>query len=327
MTDKNAYIPVISTFKDPKLHIPNLEEKNIPKTLFKSLTSWNINMDLFNVSSIFKNKVKWDSESFKRNNFDWKVDFYSRENKDKKVYKPIQCKIHYLRNINNNFKFKDFLISTNNNMKIKNYIIFFNNTLIRSPPLSQISINHQRLAHYEYLTTFQKNIKLLPSSQEKYEIKSPKSISQKKVFNSSLSPIARNPFPLTIIGKSVISGLSSDITLLRICFRVGEALKIFNLQQNSMILYLIEFFGIIKESIKKEKSFTYIVGDLFHPLKGPYIYATYYGDQTMFTFQNGEIVRILGIFKKKKEIKNELKIIKINSITWEEIQSIKETIK
>ncbi|KTW31825.1 uncharacterized protein T551_01086 [Pneumocystis jirovecii RU7] len=327
MTNTNPQISVISTFKRPKLYTHNFEKKDVAEIFLKPSCAWNTSKDMSNVSSIFNGKIKWDSLSFKTDNFAWRTDscqsvYGFKENENKETYQQVKYKKYSPKNINNNFDLSDTLIHKNNNKITENCAKISNNTTVQLIPFSTTA-SSQKITN-EHIET-QKNNELLSFLERKYETITPKFSPQKKI--DSISPIARNPFPLTIVGKSVISGLSSDITLLRTCFRVGEALKVFNLQQNSKILYFIEFFGIIKESDNKKESTTYVVGDLFHPLKGPYIYASYYDNKTTFKFQNGEMVRILGIFKKKKVTKNELKVAKMYLSTWEEIYRIKETIK
>ncbi|CCJ28439.1 unnamed protein product [Pneumocystis jirovecii] len=317
MTNTNPQISVISTFKRPKLYTHNFEKKDVAEIFLKPSCAWNTSKDMSNVSSIFNGKIKWDSLSFKTDNFAWRTDscqsvYGFKENENKETYQQVKYKKYSPKNINNNFDLSDTLIHKNNNKITENCAKISNNTTVQLIPFSTTA-SSQKITN-EHIET-QKNNELLSFLERKYETITPKFSPQKKI--DSISPIARNPFPLTIVGKSVISGLSSDITLLRTCFRVGEALKVFNLQQNSKILYFIEFFGIIKESDNKKESTTYVVGDLFHPLKGPYIYASYYDNKTTFKFQNGEM----------KVTKNELKVAKMYLSTWEEIYRIKETIK
>ncbi|KAG5519174.1 hypothetical protein PMAC_002262 [Pneumocystis sp. 'macacae'] len=311
-TNINAQISIISTSKRPKLYTHDFEKKEIPEIL-KSSSTWNINKDMSNVSSIFNRKIKWDSLPLKTDNFALKIDFCQsfykfEENENKETSLQTKHKEYSSENIDNNSNLNNTSINKNDNEVLESYALFRSNSTTESIPFSGTT-NFQKTMYNERFTT-QKNDEFPSFIKTEYETITPKFSPQKKEFNSVL-PIARNPFPVAILGKSVISGLSSDITLLRTCFRVGEALKVFNLQQNSKILYFTEFFGIIKESINKKDLIIYTVGDLFHPLKGPYIYALYYDNHDTFKFKNGEI----------------LKVTKMYPSTWEEIHRIKETIK
>ncbi|KAG4306338.1 hypothetical protein PORY_000326 [Pneumocystis oryctolagi] len=327
MTDINACISIIPPFEHSKLYTHSFEKKNSSNSFLKPYCAWNVNKDMSNVSSIFKEKIKWDSLSFKTENFNKGIGFYEsshklEQNKNKSC-QQIESKKHS-ESKSNDYDLKHVSVSIDNERVSKNCEILCNN--FTNELTLPIVTDSQEITYYKPFATEKNNESLSFSESGDKEVE-PKFVLKNKTSKFTMSPIARNPFPMTITGKSVISGLSSDNTLLRTCFRAGEALKVFNHQQNSMILYFIEFFGIIKESNDKKEYITYVVGDLFHPLRGPYIYASYYNNHTMFKFQNGEIVRILGIFKKKRGIKNELRAVKICTSTWEEIQRIKDTIK
>ncbi|KTW30777.1 hypothetical protein T552_00489 [Pneumocystis carinii B80] len=318
MTDLNIYIT--ETNKEFKGKVNFKKELD---TLLKIPHTRDLNKDLSNVSSIFKEKIKWDSLSLKKNDFYWRNDPYylkydtyeSKQEKNQEKYKEIEY-------IDEDSK-KNITILNENDQIIKNDELVHNN-VTKEPNFHSKTLDD---SHKDQSTiSIQKNNENSLLFEENCNISTDEFTSENKSFSHPISPIARSPFPLTIVGKSVISGLSSNDTLLRTCFRVGEALKVSNLQKNSMIVYLIEFFGIIKEFNKKKGFFTYVIADLFHPLRGPYIYASYHDYHITIAFQNNDIVRILGVFRKNKT-KNEINVIKMYPCTWEKIQHIKETIK
>ncbi|QSL64202.1 hypothetical protein MERGE_000357 [Pneumocystis wakefieldiae] len=313
----------------------NFKKEREPSTLLKIPHAWNFNKDLSNVSSIFKDKIKWDSLSFKKNEFYWKNDPYylnryktyeSKKEENQGKYQKKEYTKDFSKYITHNSK-TNISILNQDNQKIKNDESIDNN-LAKKPNFNSKTLdNSQKITHKDHST-----ISVLKNNEEPLlfetncNISTHEFASKKKSFDYPISPIARSPFPLTIVGKSVISGLSSNDTLLRTCFRVGEALKVSNLQKSSMIVYLVEFFGIIKEFNEKKGLFTYVIADLFHPLRGPYIYASYHDYHTIIAFQNNDIVRVLGVFKKNKT-KNEINVIRMYPCTWEKIQHIKEIMK
>ncbi|EMR11339.1 hypothetical protein PNEG_00368 [Pneumocystis murina B123] len=331
MTDLNIYIPVTNKNFEEKV---NLKKKKESDTLLKIPETWNFNRDLSNVSSIFKEKIKWDSLSLKKIEFHWKnypyylkYDAYkSKQEKNQEKYQKIEYIKSFPEYISDNSK-TNITILNEDNQIIKNNELTDNNLTKKPNFHSKALDNSQKITYKNHSTiSIQKNNEKSLLFKTNCNISTHEFVSKKESFNYPISPIARNPFPLTILGKSVISGLSSNDTLLRTCFRVGEALKVSNLQKNSMIIYLIEFFGIIKEFNKEKSLFTYVIADLFHPLRGPYIYASYHDYHITITFQNNDIVRILGVFKKNRT-RNEINVIKMYPCTWEKIQHIKETMK
>jgi hypothetical protein len=90
--------------------------------------------------------------------------------------------------------------------------------------------------------------------------------------DNAINPIVRTPFPRPILDRSPIFGASSG-TMLRTCFRIGEALKegITGIRSNNNIL--VELYARVKFSYRDGRKQHFVFHDLYHD-RPPYLEGT-----------------------------------------------------
>jgi hypothetical protein len=140
-------------------------------------------------------------------------------------------------------------------------------------------------------------------------------------------PIVRSPFPVTVRDRSPIIGLSSN-TVLRTCFRIGEAINQAHQSSRSGKHIVFELYARILESERVEAKQLFTFCDLFHG-KPPYIKATYeaalWRSAQLFDYdskrllQQGRICRCMGTMKRdgKEWV---MIVMNIWQATWEDIK-------
>lgn len=140
-------------------------------------------------------------------------------------------------------------------------------------------------------------------------------------------PIARAPFPEAVRDRSPIIGLSSD-TLLRTCFRVGEAINQAHHSSKHGKHAVFELYARILESSRDDTKQLFTFCDLFHG-KPPYVKGLYDGGSwrsvQLFDYdskrllQQGRICRCMGTMKRdgKDWV---LEVLSIWEATWDDIK-------
>lgn len=140
-------------------------------------------------------------------------------------------------------------------------------------------------------------------------------------------PIARAPFPNAVRDRSPIIGLSPN-TLLRTCFRIGEAINQAHQSSKSGKHIVFELYARILESERVETKQLFTFCDLFHG-KRPYIKASYEGvlwkSVQLFDYdskrllQQGRICRCMGTMKRdgKEWV---MSVMNIWEATWDDIK-------
>jgi len=140
-------------------------------------------------------------------------------------------------------------------------------------------------------------------------------------------PIARAPFPNAVRDRSPIIGLSPN-TLLRTCFRIGEAINQAHQSTKSGKHIVFELYARILESERVETKQLFTFCDLFHG-KPPYIKASYEGvlwkSVQLFDYdskrllQQGRICRCMGTMKRdgKEWV---MSVMNIWEATWDDIK-------
>lgn len=140
-------------------------------------------------------------------------------------------------------------------------------------------------------------------------------------------PIVRSPFPTAIRERSPIIGMSSN-TVLRSCFRVGEAISQSCHAAKAGNNILIELYArvLISERDDLQQRFTFC--DLFHA-RPPYIQATYaaaiWKAVRLFEYdsarlmQRGRICRCIGTMKRNGKDWT-LTVLNIWEATWDDVQ-------
>lgn len=140
-------------------------------------------------------------------------------------------------------------------------------------------------------------------------------------------PIVRPLFPAAVRDRSPIIGLSSN-TLLKTCFRVGEAMNQSNQALKSGQNVIFELYARILESDRTETQQTFTFCDIFHA-RPPYIKANYHAaiwkSVPLFEYdgrrllQKGRMCRTIGTMKRidKQWV---LTVLNIWEATWEDIK-------
>ena len=140
-------------------------------------------------------------------------------------------------------------------------------------------------------------------------------------------PIVRPPFPSAVRDRSPIIGLSTG-TLLRTCFRMGEAVNQAHQASKSGHEITFELYARILESERNTTSQHFTFCDLFHA-KPPYIKAVYeavlWKSVELFNYDSarllkqGRICRCIG--KMKREGKEWIMtVLNIWEATWEDVR-------
>ena len=128
--------------------------------------------------------------------------------------------------------------------------------------------------------------------------------------DSSNRPVTRRPFPSAILDRSPIFG-ATNATVLRTCFRVGEALNVGSHAVRTNKSVFIELFARVASSWREEKPTRkqyFVFQDLYHD-KAPHVEGTYaLWDQSLLwdadsralleAREDGIICRVLGRMKR-----------------------------
>ncbi len=155
-------------------------------------------------------------------------------------------------------------------------------------------------------------------------------------FNSDALPFIRPPFPKAVRDRSPILGLNNR-TVLRTCFRIGEALNAAAVASRTNIDAIIELYARVVTSSRESKGAhkqLFQFGDLFTD-KPPYLVATYAlwkgvelwdCDSKGLVGEQGreKMVRALGRIKRKEPVQGrrpevEMVVLSIWEVDWEDV--------
>ena len=159
-------------------------------------------------------------------------------------------------------------------------------------------------------------------------------------LNGDALPFIRPPFPKAVRDRSPILGLSNR-TVLRICFRIGEALNAAAVASRTNVDAIIELYARVVTS-SREASGGYKqlfqFADIFTD-KPPYLTGTYTFWKGVEIWDNdtkelvgdqgrGKMVRVLGRIKRKEPVQGqaagvEMAILSIWEVDWEDIETAK----
>ncbi|XP_014555792.1 hypothetical protein COCVIDRAFT_38502 [Bipolaris victoriae FI3] len=141
------------------------------------------------------------------------------------------------------------------------------------------------------------------------------------------APIVRPPFPKPARDRSPIIGLSSNV-ILRICFRIGEAVNQSHQASKSGQQMLIELYARVLTSERTEKHQYFTFCDLFHAnpphVKGVYD-AVIWKAVPLFEYdsrrllQQGRMCRCIGTMKRNGK-ERFMVVHNIWEATWEDIE-------
>ncbi|KAF1923014.1 uncharacterized protein M421DRAFT_426249 [Didymella exigua CBS 183.55] len=140
-------------------------------------------------------------------------------------------------------------------------------------------------------------------------------------------PIVRPPFPTAVRDRSPIIGMSSN-TVLRSCFRVGEAISQSCHAAKAGNDILVELYARVLSSERDDLQQRFTFCDLFHA-KPPYVQATYaaaiWKSVQLFEYdsarlmQQGRICRCIGTMKRNGK-DWVMMVLNIWEATWDDVQ-------
>ena len=146
-------------------------------------------------------------------------------------------------------------------------------------------------------------------------------------------PIVRKAFPDQVQDRSPVTGLTSD-TVLRTCFRAGEALNAGCQAVRLGRHVILELYARVRSSTRIEGSGTqqFVFADLYHD-NPPHIDGVHEGrkgvleqEQEMASFldvsDGGRMCRVVGSMRRKNGSKWEMVIQTMRGTTWEEVEYI-----
>ncbi|KAF1829288.1 hypothetical protein BDW02DRAFT_574123 [Decorospora gaudefroyi] len=147
-------------------------------------------------------------------------------------------------------------------------------------------------------------------------------------------PIVRPPFPAAVRNRSPVIGLSSN-SLLRTCFRIGEAINQGYQASKSGKHLIIELYARVLASERTDTGQYFTFCDLFHA-KAPYLKGTYkaaiWKSVHLFEYDSrrllkqGRMCRCMGTLKRDgKEWKME--VLNIWEATWEDIEWVEGIVR
>lgn len=149
-------------------------------------------------------------------------------------------------------------------------------------------------------------------------------------------PFMRPPFPKAVRDRSPILGFTNR-TVLRVCFRIGEALNAAAVASRTNIDAIIELYARVVSSSREASGGykqSFLFGDIFTD-KPPYLSGTYTFWKGVVVWDNdskelvgeqgrGKMVRVLGRMKKKEPGQEtgpgvEMVVLSIWEVDWEDV--------
>ena len=150
------------------------------------------------------------------------------------------------------------------------------------------------------------------------------------------TPVFRPPFPASVLACSPVKGLSSK-TVLRTCFRIGQALSAASSSLRNSIDAVIELYCCVKHSDREPNGYKqfFELEDLFKPDGSPIlnaVYAIWKGvelweiDSRAFLGDGGrgKMARVMGRMKRREGGQGwEMTVLNIWEATWEDVGVVK----
>jgi hypothetical protein len=140
-------------------------------------------------------------------------------------------------------------------------------------------------------------------------------------------PIARSPFPSHVDDRSPIIGLTS-CTLLRTCFRIGEAINQCSWASKTGKRVTVELYARVLDSTRDNQQQHFTLCDLYHT-RPPHVKAKYnaviWKHVPLFDYdskrllQAGKMCRCIGTMK-RDEKEWTMTVLNIWEATWEDIE-------
>lgn len=152
-------------------------------------------------------------------------------------------------------------------------------------------------------------------------------------WERSSKPIVRKPFPEQIKDRSPVIAISGN-TVLRTCFRVGEALNTGCQAARLGRHVVLELYARVKSSWREERATQqdFMFSDLYHD-NPPFmngVYENYKGaserEEESARFlnadENEQLCRVVGTMRRKDGSKWEIVVLNVREVSWADIEYI-----
>ena len=157
-------------------------------------------------------------------------------------------------------------------------------------------------------------------------------IEQHSSSSQATKAIVRPPFPRAILDRSSIAG-ASNATLLRTCFRLGEALNAGSQAVRSNSNVVLELYARVTSSWRDPppgRKQHFVFADIYHD-KPPHLEGTFelYNQATLWDLDSqaflgasasGTLCRAIVRMKRNPQQKWRLEILSIWEATWEDVE-------
>ncbi|KAL8722286.1 MAG: hypothetical protein Q9225_001190 [Loekoesia sp. 1 TL-2023] len=207
----------------------------------------------------------------------------------------------------------------------------------QSPPSAQIPRQSPTTTPLNPAVSSTQNT-VSPTPKSKKETSNPQDIPHKVSFDRTGTPIPfiRTPFPAPIRDRSPVIGLSSS-TLLRTCFRIGEALNAGSIALRTRQDAVIELYARVLHSERPVGSVKqhFQFADIFMPDKPPFLKGTY-GlwkgselwnlDSKVFLGEKGKgkMARMVGRMGRDEKTRSlEMTVLSVFEVGWEDVGIVK----
>ena len=153
------------------------------------------------------------------------------------------------------------------------------------------------------------------------------------------SPFVRPPFPLPVLPFPRVTGLSAT-TVLRTCFRIGEAINAASVALRESADALFELYCRVKHSDREPNGYQQLFEfvDLYNPDSSPIIegVCTIWKGVDLWDFDlsaflgekgRGKMARVMGRMKRKEGGRGwEMTVLNIWEAKWEDIEVVKDIV-
>lgn len=136
-------------------------------------------------------------------------------------------------------------------------------------------------------------------------------------------PIVRAPFPTPILDRSPLFG-ATNTTILRTCFRIGEALNAGCQAVRTGKDVLLELYARVKHYYRDGRGQHFVLHDLYHD-RAPYLTATCgLWDQSLGSEddEEGTMCRVIGRMKRDGGAKWKVEVLRIWEVGWEDVEYV-----
>ena len=156
-----------------------------------------------------------------------------------------------------------------------------------------------------------------------------------KHSQTSATPFARPPFPSPALNRSPVLGLSST-SLLRICFRIGEAFNAATQASRLSQDAIVELYARVTSSSREAGIQHFQFADLFRPEKLPFLIGSYEGWKGVELYETdtrpflvgvtGKMARAVGRLGREVvggRLEWRMKVMSVWEVGWEDVKWVK----